>query len=109
MNFQLVELNGKSVPFNGHIDNVRVPERGEVKIRLAFTNPRILGQFVYHCPILEHEDKGMMANIEIYDPAEEDGALGALRRLWRSVAVGGPETGAALGDLAAALCFSPRR
>ena len=45
-----------------------MPIHGEVKIRLAFTDPIIVGRFLFHCHILEHEDKGMMAQIEVYDP-----------------------------------------
>ncbi len=66
--FQVVAVNGKPVPFTGYIDNVRIPERGEVTLRLPFTDPLIVGRFVYHCHVLKHEDGGMMANIEIYDP-----------------------------------------
>jgi FtsP/CotA-like multicopper oxidase with cupredoxin domain len=36
-----------------------------VKILLPFTDPVIVGKFVYHCHILSHEDKGMMAVIEV--------------------------------------------
>jgi FtsP/CotA-like multicopper oxidase with cupredoxin domain len=25
----------------------------------------VVGEFVYHCHILDHEDNGMMANIEV--------------------------------------------
>ena len=53
---------------DGRIDTVRVPERGFVVVRIAFTDPRILGKFLFHCHVLKHEDKGMMANIEVYDP-----------------------------------------
>jgi len=66
--FQVIAVNGKPVPFSGYIDNVLVPERGEVKLRLPFTSPLIVGRFMFHCHVLRHEDKGMMANIEIYDP-----------------------------------------
>ena len=69
--FQITEINGKVEPFTGYVDNVRVPERGEVKIIIPFTNPLIVGQFVYHCHVLKHEDKGMMAQIEIYDPKKQ--------------------------------------
>jgi FtsP/CotA-like multicopper oxidase with cupredoxin domain len=31
-----------------------------VKVRMDFRNPRIVGTFVYHCHLLEHEDGGMM-------------------------------------------------
>jgi suppressor of ftsI len=66
--FQVVELNGKPVPFDGVQDTVNVPIHGEVKIRIAFTDPAIVGRFMFHCHILEHEDKGMMQQIEVYDP-----------------------------------------
>ena len=66
--FQVVSLNGKPVPFQGLQDTIDVPIHGEVKIRMAFTDPVIVGRFMYHCHILEHEDKGMMAQIEVYDP-----------------------------------------
>ncbi|MGD0104845.1 MAG: multicopper oxidase family protein [Rhodopila sp.] len=65
--FQLVEINGQPVPFTGYIDNVQVPARGEVKLRMPFVDPLILGRFMFHCHVLLHEDHGMMANIEIYD------------------------------------------
>ncbi|MEA3080752.1 MAG: hypothetical protein QOD54_420 [Sphingomonadales bacterium] len=66
--FQVISVNGKPQPFGGLLDTVNVPIHGEVKIRLAFTDPVIVGRFLFHCHILEHEDKGMMAQIEVYDP-----------------------------------------
>jgi FtsP/CotA-like multicopper oxidase with cupredoxin domain len=68
VSFQVTERNGETQPFTGYEDVVRVPERGEIKIRMAFTDPVIVGQFMYHCHVLKHEDGGMMANIEVYDP-----------------------------------------
>ncbi|MFO1039200.1 MAG: multicopper oxidase domain-containing protein [Geminicoccaceae bacterium] len=38
---------------------------GQVEIILPFTDPIIVGEFVYHCHIVGHEDAGMMANIQI--------------------------------------------
>jgi FtsP/CotA-like multicopper oxidase with cupredoxin domain len=66
--FQVVEINGRPVPFNGLQDTIDVPIHGEVKVRIAFTDPAIVGRFMFHCHILEHEDKGMMQQIEVYDP-----------------------------------------
>lgn len=66
--FQVISLNGRPVPFEGLVDTVNVPIHGDVKIRIPFTDPKIVGRFMYHCHILEHEDKGMMAQIEVYDP-----------------------------------------
>jgi FtsP/CotA-like multicopper oxidase with cupredoxin domain/cytochrome oxidase Cu insertion factor (SCO1/SenC/PrrC family) len=68
LGFQVVEVNGQPQPFDGYLDTVTVPERGEIKIRLAFTDPLIVGRFMYHCHVLEHEDKGMMGVIEVFDP-----------------------------------------
>jgi len=36
-----------------------------VKLRMDFRNPEIVGTFVYHCHILEHEDGGMMGSIRV--------------------------------------------
>jgi suppressor of ftsI len=63
--FQLTEINGVPQPPDDHRDIVDVPIRGEVKVIIPFTNPTIVGRFVYHCHILAHEDKGMMATIEV--------------------------------------------
>lgn len=66
--FQVLSINGKPQPFNGLRDTIDVPIHGEVKLRMAFTDPLIVGRFMFHCHILEHEDKGMMAQIEVFDP-----------------------------------------
>jgi FtsP/CotA-like multicopper oxidase with cupredoxin domain len=63
--FQLTEINGIPQPADDRRDIVDVPIRGEVKVVIPFTNPVIIGRFVYHCHILSHEDKGMMATIEV--------------------------------------------
>jgi len=63
--YQLIEINGVPQPADDHRDIVDVPIRGEVKVVIPFTNPTIVGRFVYHCHILAHEDKGMMATIEV--------------------------------------------
>jgi FtsP/CotA-like multicopper oxidase with cupredoxin domain len=63
--FQLTEINGVPQPADDHRDIVDVPIKGEVKVIIPFTNPLIVGRFVYHCHILSHEDKGMMATIEV--------------------------------------------
>ena len=38
---------------------------GVVELIIPFTNPVIVGEFVYHCHIVGHEDAGMMANIAV--------------------------------------------
>lgn len=66
--FQVVSIDGKPQPFTHHLDTVNVPVYGEVEIIIPFTHPCVIGRFVYHCHILEHEDGGMMASIEVFDP-----------------------------------------
>ena len=45
------------------LDTVNVPVGGSVDVILDFTNPAIRGLSVFHCHLLNHEDKGMMAKI----------------------------------------------
>jgi FtsP/CotA-like multicopper oxidase with cupredoxin domain len=45
------------------LDTVNVPVDGSVDVIMDFTNPVIKGMSVFHCHLLNHEDKGMMAKI----------------------------------------------
>jgi suppressor of ftsI len=38
---------------------------GLMKVVIPFTDPVIVGRFVYHCHAVDHEDKGMMGVIEV--------------------------------------------
>ncbi|MET4745505.1 suppressor of ftsI [Bradyrhizobium japonicum] len=38
---------------------------GLIKVKIPFTDPEIVGRFVYHCHAVDHEDKGMMGVIEV--------------------------------------------
>jgi FtsP/CotA-like multicopper oxidase with cupredoxin domain len=42
---------------------------GRVFMTIPFKDSVQVGTFVFHCHILEHEDKGMMATVEVFDPA----------------------------------------
>jgi suppressor of ftsI len=68
--FLVTEINGAAQPANSLHDTVNLPyavngRPGVVKIIIPFTDPNIVGKFVYHCHILEHEDHGMMATIQV--------------------------------------------
>ncbi len=63
--FQVTEVNRVRQRFDGYQDIVNVPVHGEVKVIIPFTDPAIVGRFVYHCHLLSHEDRGMMATIEV--------------------------------------------
>jgi FtsP/CotA-like multicopper oxidase with cupredoxin domain len=45
-------------------DTYPLPPRARVLVMIKFDGPK-LGRFVFHCHILEHEDKGMMATIGV--------------------------------------------
>lgn len=60
---QIIEENGQGTNTAIWQDVVNVPANGRVKVRVAFKDFR--GRSVYHCHILDHEDLGMMAAIEV--------------------------------------------
>jgi FtsP/CotA-like multicopper oxidase with cupredoxin domain len=73
--FQVMSVNGNPYAAHGHQDIVNIPAQttdadgtkhpGKVVIRQRFkTFP---GWFVFHCHILQHEDAGMMATIQVRD------------------------------------------
>ncbi|WP_327365303.1 multicopper oxidase family protein [Streptomyces sp. NBC_01217] len=62
--FQLMSTNGKAHdPSRGWHDTVNVPARGNIVMRIHFTD--FTGKTVLHCHILNHEDLGMMAILDI--------------------------------------------
>jgi FtsP/CotA-like multicopper oxidase with cupredoxin domain len=68
LGFQLTEINHAQQAFAGFVDDVRVPEHGEVKLLIPFTDPVMVGHVMFHCHVLNHEDRGMMATLEIFRP-----------------------------------------
>jgi FtsP/CotA-like multicopper oxidase with cupredoxin domain len=75
--FQVISVNGVPQPFTGYQDTVNLPVAtrkngqlvpGEVTVIIPFTNPVMVGEFVYHCHIVQHADQGMMANIQVVAP-----------------------------------------
>ena len=47
-----------------------VNKPGRVFVTIPFYARQQVGDFVFHCHILEHEDGGMMAPVQVYDPAQ---------------------------------------
>ena len=45
------------------MDTINVSSHGQVDLVMDFTDPIIKGMSVFHCHLLKHEDKGMMAKI----------------------------------------------
>ena len=72
LHFVVLEING--VPTNDPSirDTIVVPywdgashQYPSVKVRVDFRDPEVVGTFLYHCHILDHEDGGMMAKIRV--------------------------------------------
>jgi suppressor of ftsI len=55
--------NGAKLAQPAWLDTVNVPYHGNVDVILDLTNPVIKGMSVFHCHLLNHEDKGMMAKV----------------------------------------------
>src|SRR6266705_2623847 len=55
--------NDKPIADPVWLDTVNVPYGGSVDVIMDFTKPVIRGMSVFHCHLLNHEDKGMMAKI----------------------------------------------
>jgi FtsP/CotA-like multicopper oxidase with cupredoxin domain len=70
--FQVMSVNGEPYHANGRQDIVDIPAQtlvdgklvdGKVVIRQRYE--KFTGWFVFHCHILQHEDAGMMATIQV--------------------------------------------
>jgi FtsP/CotA-like multicopper oxidase with cupredoxin domain len=55
--------NGTRVSRPEWLDTVEVPAEGSADLMMDFTDPIIRGLSLFHCHLLSHEDKGMMAKI----------------------------------------------
>jgi FtsP/CotA-like multicopper oxidase with cupredoxin domain len=72
LHFLLLEYMGRQVNEDFLRDTVNVPYYDgrslaypSIRLRMDFRDPNIVGTFVYHCHLLEHEDKGMMGSIQV--------------------------------------------
>jgi suppressor of ftsI len=63
VHFLAYEENGTPLKYPAWLDTVNVPVGGSVDVILDFTDPVIKGMAVFHCHLLNHEDKGMMAKV----------------------------------------------
>jgi FtsP/CotA-like multicopper oxidase with cupredoxin domain len=86
LHFLLTEWDGVPVDEPFLRDTVNVPywDGGSpvypsVRLRMDFRNPRIVGTFVYHCHLLEHEDGGMMGTIRV-EARNQTSRISSLRR-----------------------------
>jgi FtsP/CotA-like multicopper oxidase with cupredoxin domain len=71
IHFQVLEVDGQPINDPAIRDTVDLPYWSgsgpypSVKVRMDFRDPNIVGTFVYHCHILQHEDAGMMGEIQV--------------------------------------------
>jgi FtsP/CotA-like multicopper oxidase with cupredoxin domain len=72
LHFMLIDYQGRTVNEPFLRDTVNVPyyngralEYPSVRLRMDFRDPNAVGDFVYHCHLLEHEDGGMMGLIRV--------------------------------------------
>jgi FtsP/CotA-like multicopper oxidase with cupredoxin domain len=78
IHFLALEQNGVPVSNGQYLDTIQIPYWSgtgpypSVKVRMDFRGP-LVGDFVYHCHILGHEDGGMMAIIRVKPAHPERG------------------------------------
>lgn len=72
LHFLLLDYNGTPVNEDFVRDIVNVPYLSgraltypSIRVRVDFRDPNTVGDFIYHCHLLEHEDKGMMGSIRV--------------------------------------------
>jgi FtsP/CotA-like multicopper oxidase with cupredoxin domain len=63
VHFLIYAQNGVRLERPEWLDTVNVPVEGNVDLIMDFTDPIIRGVSLFHCHLLSHEDKGMMAKI----------------------------------------------
>lgn len=74
IHFRVLEIDGKPVNDGALRDTIDLPywdgsgPYPSVKLRMDFSDPNIVGTFLYHCHILKHEDMGMMGVIQVLPP-----------------------------------------
>jgi FtsP/CotA-like multicopper oxidase with cupredoxin domain len=62
-NLLLTHINGAPVPVHGFQDTVDIPALGSITLRMHFAE--FTGSLVFHCHIIQHADRGMMARLDI--------------------------------------------
>jgi suppressor of ftsI len=86
LDFLVTSINGQAQPADTLRDVVDLPYAqngvpGEVKVIIPFTNPIMVGRFVFHCHIVGHEDAGMMANLVVLAPGQSAMAPARMRTM----------------------------
>ena len=83
LHFQVMAVDGVAVNDPALRDTYDIPYWSgtgpyhSITVRMDFSDPNIVGTFVYHCHILEHEDGGMMGEIQVLPPGSAATAAAA--------------------------------
>jgi FtsP/CotA-like multicopper oxidase with cupredoxin domain len=87
LHFMLLDYGGREVNEPFLRDTINVPYYNgrtlaypSVRLRMDFRDPNTIGDFVYHCHLLEHEDGGMMGLIRVEPDSQVQGPTANLFR-----------------------------
>jgi len=87
LHFMLLDYGGRPVDEPFLRDTVNVPYYNgrtlaypSVRLRMDFRDPNTIGDFVFHCHLLEHEDGGMMGLIRVEPDSQVQGSTANLFR-----------------------------
>jgi FtsP/CotA-like multicopper oxidase with cupredoxin domain len=65
VHFIVESIAGHPPALRNWLDTVNVPPHTRVVVTIDFRNPVVRGTFLFHCHILDHEDQGMMAKVQV--------------------------------------------
>ncbi|AXC11581.1 Multicopper oxidase [Acidisarcina polymorpha] len=108
IHFRTLAINGSPVTDYTERDTINVPHWSgsgaypSVTLLMDFSDPDIVGTFVYHCHILSHEDLGMMGSIQVLPSTSPAPTLTSISRKYGAygavVTVNGTNLGATQGN-----------
>ncbi|MBA2660891.1 MAG: multicopper oxidase domain-containing protein [Bradymonadaceae bacterium] len=64
--FEILDRNGVAVPFRSRKDTLNLAANETVRLAVTFDGHP--GRWMYHCHILEHEERGMMGELVVTEP-----------------------------------------
>ena len=62
MFFRVLDVNGEVPEHVGWKDTVNIPQMSQLRFAVQYGDP---GVWMYHCHILEHQERGMMAELKV--------------------------------------------
>jgi FtsP/CotA-like multicopper oxidase with cupredoxin domain len=65
VHFVVDSVQGRAPRERAWLDTVNLQPHTRTDVTIDFRDPIVRGTFLYHCHILDHEDQGMMAKIQV--------------------------------------------